>query len=159
MPRHRLIKLTKTKHKERILKAEKEKQQVTYKGNPIHLTADLSAETEKEKYTTKTTVPRKDLIQDLWRNKKNSRQTKVKSLQHQQTSFTTKVQFSSVAQSCPTLCNPMNSSTPGLPVHHQLLEFTQIHVYLVMMLPNHLILCRHFLLPHSIFPSIKVFSK
>ena len=44
-PRHILIKLTKTKHKERILKAEREKQQVTYKGNPIHLTADLSAET------------------------------------------------------------------------------------------------------------------
>ena len=38
------------------------------------------------------------------------------------------VQFSSVAQSCPTLCDPMNCSTPGLPVHHQLLEFTQIHV-------------------------------
>ena len=35
------------------------------------------------------------------------------------------VQFSSVAQSCPTLCDPMNRSTPGLPVHHQLLEFTQ----------------------------------
>ena len=40
------------------------------------------------------------------------------------------VQFSSVAQSCPTLCNPMNRSTPGLPVHHQLLEFTQTHVHL-----------------------------
>ena len=37
-------------------------------------------------------------------------------------------QFSSVAQSCPTLCNPMNRSTPGLPVHHHLLEFTQTHV-------------------------------
>ena len=45
MPRHILIKLTKTKHKERILEAAREKQQVTYKGNPIHLTADLSAET------------------------------------------------------------------------------------------------------------------
>ena len=44
MPRHILIKLTKTKHKERILKAAREKQQVTYKGNPIHLTVDLSAE-------------------------------------------------------------------------------------------------------------------
>ena len=44
-PRHILIKLTKTKHKERILKAAREKQQVTYKGNPTHLTADLSAET------------------------------------------------------------------------------------------------------------------
>ena len=46
-PRHILIKLTKTKHKERILKAAREKQQVTYKGNPIRLTADLSAETLK----------------------------------------------------------------------------------------------------------------
>ena len=44
-PRHILIKLTKTKHKERILKAAREKQQVTYKGNLIRLTADLSAET------------------------------------------------------------------------------------------------------------------
>ena len=44
-PRHILIKLTKTKHKERILKAAREKQQVTYNGNPICLTADLSAET------------------------------------------------------------------------------------------------------------------
>ena len=44
-PRHILIKLTKTKHKERKLKAAREKQQVTYKGNPIHLTTDLSAET------------------------------------------------------------------------------------------------------------------
>ena len=44
MPRHILIKLTKTKHKERILKAAREKKQATYKGNPIHLTADLSSE-------------------------------------------------------------------------------------------------------------------
>ena len=44
MPRHILIKLTKTKHKERILKAAREKQQVTQKGNPIFFTADLSAE-------------------------------------------------------------------------------------------------------------------
>ena len=40
-------------------------------------------------------------------------------------------QFSSVAQSCPTLCDPMNCSTPGLPVHHQLPEFTQTHVHWV----------------------------
>ena len=40
-------------------------------------------------------------------------------------------QFSLVAQSCPTLCNPMNCSTPGFPVHHQLLELTQTHVYQV----------------------------
>ena len=40
-------------------------------------------------------------------------------------------QFSSVTQSCPTLCDPMNHSTPGLPVHHQLSEFTQTHVHQV----------------------------
>ena len=45
MPRYILIKLTKTKHKERKLKAAREKQQVIYKGSPIHLTPDLSAET------------------------------------------------------------------------------------------------------------------
>ena len=39
------------------------------------------------------------------------------------------VQFSSVTQSCLTLCDPMNHSTPGLPVHHQLPEFTQIHAH------------------------------
>ena len=50
------------------------------------------------------------------------------------TSICISVQFSSVssvAQSCPTLCDPMNRSTPGLPVHHQLLEFTQTHVHRV----------------------------
>ena len=41
------------------------------------------------------------------------------------------VQFSSVAQSCPTLCDPMNHSTPGLPVHHQIPEFSQTHVHQV----------------------------
>ena len=41
------------------------------------------------------------------------------------------VQFSSVAQSCPTLCYPMNCSMPGLPVHHQLPEFTQTHAHRV----------------------------
>ena len=40
-------------------------------------------------------------------------------------------QFSSVTQSCPTLCNPVNHSTPGLPVHHHLPEFTQTHVHQV----------------------------
>ena len=41
------------------------------------------------------------------------------------------LQFSSVTQSCPTLCDPMNHSTPGLPVHHQLPEFAQTHVHRV----------------------------
>ena len=52
------------------------------------------------------------------------------------------VQFSSAAQSCPTVCDPMNCSTPGLPVHHQLLESTQTHVHRVddAMQPSHLLL-------------------
>ena len=45
--------------------------------------------------------------------------------------FCISVQFGSVAQSCPTLCDPMNHSTPGLPVHHQLPEFTQTHIHRV----------------------------
>ena len=49
MPKHILIKLTKMKLKKRILKTAREKQQVTYKGNPIHLTANLSAETLQAK--------------------------------------------------------------------------------------------------------------
>ena len=43
----------------------------------------------------------------------------------------TTIQFSSVTQSCLTLCDPMNRSTPGLPVHHQLPEFTQTHIHRV----------------------------
>ena len=65
---------------------------------------------------------------------------------------------SSVSQYCPTLCNPMSLSTPGLPVHHQLPESTQTHVHCVMMPSNHLILCRPLLLLPSIFPSLRVFS-
>ena len=45
--------------------------------------------------------------------------------------YLTSVRISSVTQSCPTLCEPMNHSTPGLPVHHQLPEFTQTHVHRV----------------------------
>ena len=44
-------------------------------------------------------------------------------------SWSSPVQFSSVTQSCPTLCDPINRSTPGLPVHHQIPEFTQTHVH------------------------------
>ena len=68
------------------------------------------------------------------------------------------VQFSLLAQSCPTLCNPMDHSMPGFPVHHQRLESTQIHVHWVgdAIQPSHP-LSSLFLLP-SIFPSIRVFS-
>ena len=68
------------------------------------------------------------------------------------------VQFSSVAQQCLTLCDPMNCSTPGLPVHHQLLEFTQTHVHRVddVIQPSHPLSSPFLLLP--IPPSIRVFS-
>ena len=65
--------------------------------------------------------------------------------------------ISSVAQSCLTLCNPMDYSLPGFPVHHQLPELT--HVHQSVMPSNHLILCHPLLLIPSIFPSIRVFSK
>ena len=68
------------------------------------------------------------------------------------------VQISSVAQSCPTLCDPMNRSTPGLPVHHQLPEFTQTQSIESVMPSSHLILCRPLFLLPPIPPSIRVFS-
>ena len=69
------------------------------------------------------------------------------------------VQFSSVAQSCPTLCNLMDCSTPGFPAHHQLPELPQPHGQRVHKMPhNRLILCRPFLLLPSIFFSIRVSS-
>ena len=68
------------------------------------------------------------------------------------------VQFSSITQTCPTLCNPMDCSMPGLPVHCQLPEFTQTHVHWVDDAIHHLILCRPLLLLPSNFASIRVFS-
>ena len=67
-------------------------------------------------------------------------------------------QFSSVTQLCPTLCDPMNCSTPGLPVHHQLQSLSKLMSIESEMTFNHLILCRPLLLLSSIFPNIKVFS-
>ena len=66
--------------------------------------------------------------------------------------------ISSVAQSCLTLCDPMDSSMPGLPGHHQLPEFTQTHSIESVMPSNNLILCHPLLLLPSIFPVIRVFS-
>ena len=59
----------------------------------------------------------------------------------------------SVAQLCPTLCDPMDRSTPDFPGHHQLLDLAETHPS-----SSHLFLCRPLLLPPSIFPSIRVFS-
>ena len=68
------------------------------------------------------------------------------------------VQFSSVTQSCPTLCNPMNRSTPGLPVQHQLPELTQTHIHQVhdAIQPFHPLSSPFH--PAAISPSIRVFS-
>ena len=66
--------------------------------------------------------------------------------------------FSSVTQSSPTLCDPMDYSMPGLAVRHQLPEFTQTMSIESVMPSNHLILCCPLLLLPSIFPSIRVFS-
>ena len=75
-----------------------------------------------------------------------------------QWSNTVDVQFSSVAQSCPTLCDPMNRSMPGLPVHHQLLQFTQTHVHQVSdaIQPSHPLSSSSPPAPNS--SSIRVFS-
>ena len=74
------------------------------------------------------------------------------------TSLSLSVQFISVAQSCPTLCNPMNRSTPGLPVHHQLPEFTQTYVHRVSdaIQPSHPLSSPSS--PAPIPPSIRVLS-
>ena len=68
------------------------------------------------------------------------------------------VQFSSVAQLCLTLCDPMDCSTPGLPVHHQLPELLKLMSIESVILSDHLILCCSLLLLPSIFLSIRVFS-
>ena len=67
------------------------------------------------------------------------------------------VQFSSVTQSCPILCDPMNRSTPGLPVHHQLLSSLKLTSIESVMPSSHLILCHPLLLLPAIPPSIRVF--
>ena len=67
--------------------------------------------------------------------------------------------ISSVTQSCLTLCDPMDCSMPGFPVHHQLLKLAQnLRSIKLVVTSNHLILCRPLLLPPPIPPSIRVFS-
>ena len=68
------------------------------------------------------------------------------------------VQFSAVAHSCLTLCDPMNHSTPGLPVHHQLPDSPKLMSIESVMPSSHLILCHPLLLLPPIPPSIRVFS-
>ena len=68
------------------------------------------------------------------------------------------IQCCSVTQSCPTLCDPMDCSTPGLPVHHQLRSLLKLMAIESVMPSNHLILCHPLLLLPSSFPSIRAFS-
>src|SRR5574341_275654 len=68
------------------------------------------------------------------------------------------VQFSAVAQSCPTLCDPMNCSMPGLPIHHHLHSSLRLMSIESVMPSSHLILCRPLFLLPPIPPSIRVFS-
>ena len=68
------------------------------------------------------------------------------------------VKFSSVLQSCPTLCNPMECSTPGFPVHHQHRRLLKLMSIESLMPSNHLILCHPLLLLPLILPKIRVFS-
>ena len=105
MPRHILIKLTKTKHKERILKAVREKQQVTYKANPIYLTVDLLEETlqarrewqdifkvlKGENLQPRLLYPARISFKIDGEIKSFFRQAKVNRIQYDQTSFTTNV--------------------------------------------------------------------
>ena len=108
--RHTLIKLTKIKHKQQILKSARENQQITHKGISIRITADLSIETlqtrrewqdilksdEREKPTTKITLPSKDLIQ-LWGVIKSfTDKAKAERNQHHQTSSSTNAKGSSL---------------------------------------------------------------
>ena len=75
--------------------------------------------------------------------------------------FSHSIQFSSVAQSCLTLYDPMNRSMPGLPVHHQLPEFTQTHTHWVLMPSSHLILfssCPQSLPASESFPMSQLFT-
>ena len=67
-------------------------------------------------------------------------------------------QFNSVSQSCLTLCNTMDCSMPGLPVHHQLRVYSNSMSIESVIPSNHLILCHPLLFTPSIFPSIRVFS-
>ena len=92
-------------------------------------------------------------------NERNTNYTKVfREIKHSKNARECSVQFSSVAQLCPTLCHPMNRSMPGLPVRHQLPRPPKPMSIVSVMPSSHLILCRPLLLLPPIFPSIKVFS-
>ena len=92
-------------------------------------TAGMTIGTKKKKLSVNTY----DSMNGPWGHyaKRSKPVTETNTVWFTLASYFSSVQFSSVAQSCPTLCDPMNRSTPGLPVHHQVPEFTQTHVHLV----------------------------
>ena len=82
--------------------------------------------------TTLTEESKDELKSLLMRVKEESEKADLKpNIQNTKIMTSSPIQFSSVVQSCPTLCDPVNCSTPGLPVHHQLLEFTQTYIHQV----------------------------
>ena len=112
--------------------------------------------------TTLMTESKEELKNHLMKVKEESKNAGLK-LNNQETKIMasgliSSVQFSSVTQSCLTLCDPMNRSTPGLPVHHELLSSLKLMSIESAMPSNHLILrCPLLLLP-SILPSIRSFQ-
>ena len=108
--RYMVIKMTKIKDKERIIKAATEKQQITHKGTSIRLSADFSAETLQvrrewhnifkvmKRKNLQPRIPSKALIQIWQRNQKLYRQAKAKRIQHHQTSFTTNAKGTSLGE-------------------------------------------------------------
>ena len=79
-------------------------------------------------------------------------------IKHQNLLFRKLLRFRSVTQPCPTLCDPMDCSMPGLPVHHHLRSLLKLMSFELVMPSKHLILCHYLLGPPSIFPSIRIFS-
>ena len=123
------------------------------KGLLSKIHKELSILKSKKKALTGKTLERKS----HQREKLKHKQVKICSTSHS-------VQLRSVTQSCPTLCDPMNCSTPGLPVHHQLLEFTQTHIHRVgdAIQPSHPLLSPSPPVPspsqHQSFPMSQLFA-
>ena len=118
------IKLTKIKHTEQILKAAREKEQIIHKGIPIRITADLSIEILQARREWQ------DILRVMIEKNLQHRLLYSGRILFRYEGEIKSFQFSQFSHSVvPTLCGPMNGSTPGLPVHHQLSEFTQTHAH------------------------------
>ena len=114
-PRHILIKLTKIKHKEQILKAAREKQQITQGDSHNDSSWSLSRNSSCQKGMAEHT--KSDEREKTFNPDYCTQQGSHSNMKEKSKAFSS-VQFSSVTQLWPTLCDPMNCSMPGLPVHH-----------------------------------------